>query len=129
MEFAWANAEMNIAPRGLTLVEVLIALAVIAVGLLASLKVIQSVSRDTVSATTRAFASLSADNALAETRLMPNTLLLPIATFECSQGRHKLSCTRRVEPTDHPTIRRVIVEVRDDREMILAERIAFIPQR
>lgn len=116
-------------PRGFSLVEVLIALAVITVGVLGSMKALEQVGRDTEAARDRGLAGLSAENGLAEVLLNPNLLQFNTANAPCPQAGLELVCERRVDPTEHPQIRRVAVRVRNTRGQMLAERVAFLPQR
>lgn len=116
-------------PRGFSLVEVLIALAVIAVGVLGSMKVLGQVGKDTEAARDRSLAGLSAENSLTEVLLNPNLLRVNTSDDPCPQAGLSLSCERRVDPTEHPQIRRVSVRVLNAEGQMLAERVAFLPQR
>lgn len=93
------------------MVEVLVALAIIAVALAASLRAVGMLANDEAELHRRLLAGWSADNALAElhlTRVWPE---LGTKTFDCPQGNLPLTCTERVSATPNPTFRRVEVSV------------------
>ncbi len=87
--------------RGFTMIEVLVALAIIAVALAASLRAVGA----------RLLAGWSADNELAQLRLTHTWPDIGSRTFDCSQGNLKLICTDRVTATPNPIFRRVEVFV------------------
>jgi general secretion pathway protein I len=97
--------------QGFTMIEVLVALAIIAVALAASLRAVGMLANDEAELHRRLLAGWSADNALAElhlTRVWPE---LGEQTFDCSQGNLPLTCTERVSATPNPLFRRVEVSV------------------
>ncbi|MGN6231285.1 MAG: type II secretion system minor pseudopilin GspI [Trinickia sp.] len=97
--------------QGFTMIEVLVALAIIAVALAASLRAVGMLANDEAELHRRLLAGWSADNALAElhlTRVWPE---LGTQTFDCSQGNLPLTCTERVSATPNPIFRRVEVSV------------------
>lgn len=112
--------------RGITLVEVLIALAVIGVGLIAALKAVEQVGRDSHSARARLLASMSAENMLIETKFDAKALAADQFSASCPQAGLMLTCSREIGPTAHPKFRKVSVEVRDEAGRLLAQRAAFI---
>ena len=97
--------------QGFTMIEVLVALAIIAVALAASLRAVGMLANDEAELHRRLLAGWSADNALAElhlTRVWPE---LGTQTFDCPQGNLPLTCTERVSATPNPLFRRVEVSV------------------
>ncbi len=101
------------APRqqGFTMVEVLVALAIIAVALVASLRAVGMLATDEAELHRRLLAGWSADNALAQLHLARQWPELGTTTFDCPQGNLPLTCTQRVSATPNPTFRRVEVSV------------------
>jgi general secretion pathway protein I len=97
--------------RGFTMIEVLVALAIIAVALAASLRAVGMLANDEGELHRRLLAGWSADNALTEVHLMREWPDLGVVTFDCSQGNLPLVCTERVSATPNPIFRRVEISV------------------
>ena len=97
--------------QGFTMVEVLVALAIIAVALVASLRAVGMLATDEAELHRRLLAGWSADNALAQLHLARQWPELGTTTFDCPQGNLPLTCTQRVSATPNPTFRRVEVSV------------------
>jgi general secretion pathway protein I len=97
--------------RGFTMIEVLVALAIIAVALAASLRAVGSLANGEADLHRRLLAGWSADNELAQLRLTHTWPDLGTRTFDCSQGNLRLTCTDRVTATPNPIFRRVEVFV------------------
>src|SRR6202795_1787347 len=97
--------------RGFTMIEVLVALAIIAVALAASLRAVGSLATGEADLHRRLLAGWSADNELAQLRLTHKWPDIGSRTFDCSQGNLKLICTDRVSTTPNPIFRRVEVIV------------------
>ncbi|MDR5772985.1 MULTISPECIES: type II secretion system minor pseudopilin GspI [unclassified Caballeronia] len=93
--------------RGFTMIEVLVALAIIAVALAASLRAVGAIANGEADLHRRLLAGWSADNELAQIRLAHTFPGIGSRTFECSQGNLKLVCTQRVTATPNPIFRRV----------------------
>ncbi|SAL48653.1 general secretion pathway protein I [Caballeronia peredens] len=93
--------------RGFTMIEVLVALAIIAVALAASLRAVGSLATGEADLHRRLLAGWSADNELAQLRLSRTFPAIGSRTFDCSQGNLKLTCTQRVSQTPNPIFRRV----------------------
>lgn len=104
---------LRAAPRqqGFTMVEVLVALAIIAVALVASLRAVGMLATDEAELHRRLLAGWSADNALAQLHLARQWPELGTTAFDCPQGNLPLTCTQRVSATPNPTFRRVEVSV------------------
>ena len=103
------RALLRIAPRqrGFTMIEVLVALAIIAVALAASLRAVGSLATGEADLHRRLLAGWSADNELAQLRLSHVFPDIGSRSFDCSQGNLKLVCTQRVTATPNPIFRRV----------------------
>ncbi|HEV7836220.1 MAG TPA: type II secretion system minor pseudopilin GspI [Caballeronia sp.] len=97
--------------RGFTMIEVLVALAIIAVALAASLRAVGALANGEADLHRRLLAGWSADNELAQLRLTHTWPDIGTRTFDCSQGNLKLTCTDRVSTTPNPIFRRVEVIV------------------
>jgi general secretion pathway protein I len=97
--------------RGFTMIEVLVALAIIAVALAASLRAVGSLASGEADLHRRLLAGWSADNELAQLRLTHAWPNIGSRSFDCSQGNLRLTCTDRVTATPNPLFRRVEVLV------------------
>jgi general secretion pathway protein I len=89
------------------MIEVLVALAIIAVALAASLRAVGSMAAGEQDLHRRLLAGWSADNELAQLRLSHTFPDVGSRSFDCSQGNLKLVCTQRVSQTPNPIFRRV----------------------
>jgi general secretion pathway protein I len=96
---------------GFTLLEVLVALAIVAVALAASIRATGALVQSNEDLKTRLLAQLSAENRLAELRV--SKLFPPLGrnSFACPQGRLTLVCEEEVKGTPNPSFRRVEVKV------------------
>jgi general secretion pathway protein I len=96
---------------GFTMIEVLVALAIIAVALAASLRAVGSLATGEADLHRRLLAGWSADNALAQLHLAHAWPEVGSQSFDCSQGNLQLICTENVSATPNPVFRRVEVSV------------------
>lgn len=117
--------------RGFTLIEVLVALAIVAVALLAGIRAAGSMTHTNAELRLRALAQLSADNHIAELRAANAFPQVGTRTVECAQGAAKLECVEEVKATPNPLFRRVEVRVYRGaaREHRLAELVGILPRR
>ncbi|RAS38979.1 type II secretion system minor pseudopilin GspI [Paraburkholderia bryophila] len=99
------------ASAGFTLIEVLIALAIVAIALGAVLRAIGSLATDTDSARARLLALWSADNALAAIRISSAWPPVGRSTFACPQGPYPFVCRQVVTAFESPLVRQVTVSV------------------
>jgi len=97
--------------RGFTMIEVLVALAIIAIALAASLRAVGALATSEADLHRRLLAGWSADNALAQLRLEHAWPDIGEQQFDCSQGNLDLMCVERVSTTPNPLFRRVEVSV------------------
>jgi len=97
--------------RGFTLIEVLIALAIVAVALGAVMRAIGALASDTDMARMRLLALWSADNVLGEIRIASTWPPVGARTFDCPQGRYRFVCRQSVAALPSPLVRRVTVSV------------------
>jgi len=93
------------------MIEVLVALAIIAVALAASLRAVGSLATGESQLHQRLLAGWSADNALARLHLQHAWPDVGSTSFDCSQGNLQLMCTESVTATPNPVFRRVEVSV------------------
>jgi general secretion pathway protein I len=99
------------ATRGFTLIEVLVALAIVAVALAASVRAVGMLSFNDSLLRDKSLAALSAGNRLAELRLEKRFPDLGSLRVPCPQGRLQLECEQRVSGTPNPSFRQVSVRV------------------
>lgn len=101
------------APRGFTLVEVLVALTIVAVALMASLRAVGSLTQGSAELRARTLAQWSAENRLAQMRVQAEWPPVGRSRFDCSQGRVVLECQQDVIATPNASFRRVEMTVFD----------------
>jgi general secretion pathway protein I len=116
--------------RGFTLVEVLVALAVVAVALLASLRAMGTMGQTAGELRLRLLAQVSAENRIAELRAARAFPGIGTRTVACPQGRVSFECVEETKTTPNPLFRRIEVRVYADsgREHALAELIGILPR-
>ncbi|OJA83198.1 type II secretion system minor pseudopilin GspI [Burkholderia ubonensis] len=96
---------------GFTLIEVLIALAIVAVALGAVMRAIGALASDTDTARMRLLALWSADNALGAIRIAASWPPVGASTFACPQGPYRFVCRQSVTALPSPLVRQVTVSV------------------
>ncbi len=101
----------NACERGFTLVEVLVALAVVAIALVAGLQSSASLTRLSDRQGDQLLAQLCADNELAKVRLLRQMPGVGNSTTTCTQAQRPLQVQVDVLPTPNPNFRRVDVRV------------------
>jgi general secretion pathway protein I len=113
---------------GFTMIEVLVALAIIAIALAASLRAVGSLAASEADLHDRLLAGWSADNTLAQLRLTHAWPDVGERSFDCSQGNLRLTCTQQVAATPNPVFRRVVVSVTTPgRSGNLAQLVTVLP--
>ena len=121
--------------RGFTLIEVLVALAVVGVALLAAVRAAGSMAQTSAELRLRLLANLAADNRIAELRSAAAFPPPGVRSAPCPQGKAQLECVEEVKSTPNPLFRRVEVRVYavTDRDAqhnhFLAELIGILPRR
>lgn len=117
-------------PTGFTLIEVLIALAVLGVGLLASLKTAQQSGLDTLATEDRALGALSADNLMVAIALRPELLTSASSgSSDCPQAGLQMQCRYTAQSTGHPQFKRLEVRVENRDGRVIASRFSIIRVR
>jgi general secretion pathway protein I len=116
--------------RGFTLIEVLVALTIVAVALLAGLRAVGTMAHSGAQLKLRLLAQISAENRIAELRAARAFPGVGSRTVACPQGGVPLECVEEAKVTPNPLFRRIEVRVYRgaDRESLLAELIGILPQ-
>ena len=106
--------------RGFTLIEVMVALAIVAIALAAGSRAASSVVGTSQRLNDVVLAQWCADNQLTELRLQGQLPSVGLAPFSCVQLGRTFKGTLKVQPTPNPSFRRVdaIVANDDGREML-----------
>ncbi|HMN82765.1 MAG TPA: type II secretion system minor pseudopilin GspI [Burkholderiaceae bacterium] len=97
--------------RGFTLIEVLVALTIAAVALMAALRATGSLANTNDELRLRTLALWSAENRLVQYRIAGDLPPVGRNTFDCSQADVKLSCQEDIYATNSPLMRRIEVAV------------------
>ena len=92
---------------GFTLLEVLVALGIVAVALMAGLRSVGALTQQTQRHSDALLGQLCADNALTQMRLSRQTLRPGEYTQDCVQGAQVLQLSLAVQPTANPRFVRV----------------------
>ena len=109
----------SLAARGFTLIEVLVALAIVALALLSGLKASGSLTHNAQRQTDVMLAQLCADNTLHQLRLAQQMPNVGQSRVPCSQAERNLEVVLNVSPTPNPAFRRVNAQVFDGNSPIL----------
>jgi general secretion pathway protein I len=104
---------------GFTLIEVLVALAIVAIALLAGLQATSALTTNALRQSDVLLAHLCAENELVKTRLSRQMPGVGDSTTDCEQGARVLRLTLSVRPTPNPEFRRVDAQVSDGAVPIL----------
>jgi general secretion pathway protein I len=114
---------------GFTLLEVLVALSIVAVALTAAMRAMGTMTNASESLQTRMLATWSAENALANLRLLRSYPDPGARAYTCSQGDTQLWCEETVATTPNPVFRRVEIAVYPDasKSVRLAWLVTLLP--
>jgi len=105
--------------RGFTLVEVLVALGIVAIALMAGLQATTALTRNALRQSDIVLAQLCAENELVYTRLSRQMPSVGDSTLACEQAGRTLTVAVSVRPTPNPSFRRVDAQVLDGDNSIL----------
>jgi general secretion pathway protein I len=116
--------------HGFTLIEMLVALAIVAVALLAGVRAVGTMAQTSAELKLRLLAQIAAENRIAELRAARAFPGIGSRTVACPQGRVPLECVEEAKATPNPLFRRIEVRVYagDDRGRLLAEMIGILPR-
>ncbi|MEO5689019.1 MAG: type II secretion system minor pseudopilin GspI [Burkholderiaceae bacterium] len=114
------NARHAARAQGFTLIEVMVALAIVAISLAAGARAASSVVNTSQRLSDVVLAQWCADNQLTELRLAGQLPAVGKSPFSCVQLGRNFKGTIKVTPTPNPSFRRVdaIVANDDDRELL-----------
>lgn len=96
---------------GFTLIEVLVALGIVAIALSAGLQATGALANNAQRQSDSLLAQLCAENALTQTRLSQNMPDVGTSNISCEQASLTLDVTLTVQPTPNPSFRRVSAQV------------------
>lgn len=115
--------------RGFTLLEVLVALAIIAVALTAALRGAMALTTNARDVDLKLLAILVAQNQLIELRLAHNQVGPGESDYDCPQGGFVFHCRQSISATPNPFFRRAEVRVDGGAEnpRQLADLMALLP--
>lgn len=100
--------------RGFTLIEVLVALAIVAIALAAGTQATNALTRNAQRQSDLMLAQLCAENEMVKARLAPQMPAVGDAGLTCVQANTIFNVTVSTTPTLNPNFRRVDVQVRDE---------------
>ena len=104
---------------GFTLIEVLVALALVSIALIAGLQATQALTTNATRQTDVLLAHLCAENQLIAMRLSAQMPNVGDSTQQCEQAGHVYEVRLHVMPTPNPSFRRVDAQVFDGTSPIL----------
>lgn len=107
------------APRGFTLIEVLVALAIVAIALMAGLQATTALTRNALRQSDIVLAQLCAENELVKARLSRQMPGVGDSTQPCEQAGRRFDVAVIVRPTPNPSFRRVDAQVFDGGSSVL----------
>lgn len=113
------RALLRAPPRGFTLIEVLVALAIVATTLIAGLQASAAISRNAQRQTDRVLAQVCAENALAQVRLSRQLPDVGELRTPCEQAGRTLELRLVVQPTPNPNFRRVEAHLYHEQQPLL----------
>ena len=105
------RADRPASAAGFTLIEVLVALSIVAIALVAGLQATAALTNNAQRQSDMLLAQLCADNELGKVRLSPQMPAVGDSTVGCVQAGQSFDVTLTVRPTPNPSFRRVDAQV------------------
>lgn len=96
---------------GFTLIEVLVALSIVAIALMAGLRSTDALSRNASRQSTHWLAQICAENEFSRLRLSRQMPSVGVSTAPCPQANLDLRVTLNVQTTPNPNFRRIDAKV------------------
>jgi general secretion pathway protein I len=96
---------------GFTLIEVLVALSIVAIALMAGLRSTDALSRNASRQSTQWLAQICAENEFTKLRLSRQMPPVGVSTISCPQANLDLRVNLNVQPTPNPNFRRIDASV------------------
>ena len=96
---------------GFTLIEVLVALSIVAIALMAGLRSTDALSRNASRQSTQWLAQICAENEFTKLRLSRQMPTVGVSTISCPQANLDLRVNLNVQPTPNPNFRRIDASV------------------
>ena len=107
-------------PRGFTLIEILVALVIVSIALVAGTQASTALSRGAQRQTDTLLAQLCAENELSKIRLARQLPGVGDTSVTCEQANRNLTVRLEVRPTPNPSFRRVDAQVQEEGQAILS---------
>jgi general secretion pathway protein I len=105
--------------QGFTLIEVLVALAIVALALMAGTRVSASLTHNAQRQSDAMLAQICADNALVQLRLAQQLPSVGVTHLACEQAAQTFDVALTVNTTPNPAFRRVDAQVFDRQSPVL----------
>ena len=105
------SPKRNAQEQGFTLIEVLVALAIVALALMAGVRVSASLTHNAQRQSDAMLAQICADNALTQLRLSQQLPSVGVTHVACEQASQTLDVALTVNTTPNPSFRRVDAQV------------------
>ena len=105
--------------RGFTLIEVLVALGIVAIALVAGLQATTALTNNAMRQSDVLLAHICAENELVKVRLAHQMPSVGDSSVPCEQAGRKFSVNIAVLPTPNPVFRRVDAQVMDGASSVL----------
>ncbi len=106
-------------PRGFTLIEVLVALGIVAIALVAGLQATAALTNNAQRQSDQLLAQICAENELVKVRLSKQMPGIGDSNVPCTQAERNLRVVLTVAPTPNPSFRRVDAQVFDNESPLL----------
>jgi len=97
--------------KGFTLIEVLVALSIVAIALMAGLRATDALSRNASRQSTQWLAQICAENEFTKLRLSRQMPSVGISSANCPQANLNLRVNLNVQATPNPNFRRIDAQV------------------